>query len=53
MHSLGALVAESVEEHPTGVTEVLGSNPAEDFGFSVVLFPGAEQLVIISTVGLK
>ena len=45
MRSLRALVAEWVEEHPTGVTEVMGSNPTEDFDFSVVLFPGAEQVV--------
>ena len=40
VRSLGALVAEWVEGHPTGVTEVMGSNPAEDFRFKVVLnFP--------------
>ena len=31
--------------NPTGVTEDVGSNPALDFDFSVVLSPVANQLV--------
>ena len=32
--------------HPTGVTKIVGSIPAQDSDFSVALSPVAEQLVI-------